>query len=126
MFLHGARNETLWPLLGPPTVWALHFAAAYVWAAVACAKAVPNDSVYLAARWGIGALTVVALAMIAYAGYRAWQIWGFGRFDPPHDADTETDRRRFLGFATLLLAGLSAVSVIFVGLPALFITECTW
>ncbi|WP_181706692.1 hypothetical protein [Chthonobacter rhizosphaerae] len=126
MFIHGGRNETLWPLIGPPAVWAIHFTASYVWAAIACAKTTHEDAIYLTARIGIGVMTVLALAAIAYASYHAWRVWGFGRYEPPHADDTEEDRRRFLGYATLLLAALSAVSVIFVALPAAFIPECTW
>lgn len=126
MFLHSERNETIWPLMGPPTVWAVHFVACYVWAAVACAKMPVDDGTYLTARIGIGVLTVLAVAAILYAGWRAYAEWGFGEYDPPHADDSEADRRRFLGYATLLLAGLSIVAVVFVGMPAAFITECTW
>jgi hypothetical protein len=42
----------------------------------------------------------------------------------PHDDDTPEDRRSFMGFATLLLCGLSAVAVVFVALPARFLEVC--
>lgn len=112
--------DTLWTLFTAPTIWAGHFLACYVGAAVACAKGWP----LLDIRLGIAALTALALAGIGLSALLAWRQWGFGRFDPPHGDDSSHDRRRFQGYATLLLSGLSAVAVIYGALPALFITEC--
>jgi len=42
----------------------------------------------------------------------------------PHDADTPEDRHRFLGFATLLLSGLSAVAVIYTALVVVVFRSC--
>ena len=60
----------------------------------------------------------------ALSGWLAWRQWGFGADDPPHDDPSGHSRRLFQGFATLLLSGLSFVAVIYVALPALFLTEC--
>jgi hypothetical protein len=69
-------------------------------------------------------LTVAALGGIAAVGVVAlgWQRAAGGQ--PPHDADTPEDRRGFLGMATLLLSGLSAVGVIYSALAAVFIGTC--
>ena len=42
----------------------------------------------------------------------------------PHDFDTPGDRHRFLGFATVLLAGLSAVATLFAALVVLYFKDC--
>lgn len=116
--------ESLWTLFTAPALWAVHFLVCYIWAAIHCAKEVPLQANLTLVRGGIGAATVVALALIALSAYLAWRQWGFGVEDPPHDDPTRKSRTLFQGFSTLLLAALSFVAVIFTALPALFIQAC--
>jgi hypothetical protein len=116
--------DSLWTLITAPVVWAAHFLLCYVSAAVVCAKPVTFPIGFDALRLGLGLLTAVALATIVVAGLLAWRQWGFGVEDPPHDAPTVDDRRRFQGFATLLLSGLSFVAVVYAALPLLFVMDC--
>lgn len=116
--------ESLWTLFTAPVVWALHFLACYVAAAVFCEKPALFGGDFENLRIGIAALTVLSLGMIVLAAVLAWRQWGFGTGDPPHDEATRHDRLKFQGYATLLLSGLSFVAVIFTALPALFITGC--
>lgn len=116
--------ESLWTLFTAPVVWAVHFLVSYVAASVYCAKSEWIGVSFDAVRLGIAIATIVALTLIAFSAWLAWRQWGFGASDPPHDDPTRTDRTLFQGFATLLLSGLSFVAVIYVALPALFITEC--
>lgn len=116
--------ESLWTLFTAPTIWALHFLAAYVGAAVYCAKRDALLFGFGGVRAFVAAITVPALAGIVLAGYLAWRQWGFGADEPPHDLPTAHDRNRFQGFATLLLCALSFVAVVFTAMPALFIAEC--
>ncbi|MGA0531977.1 hypothetical protein [Hansschlegelia sp. KR7-227] len=119
-------------LVTAPTVWALHFLVCYVAAATHCAKAMADARVMTGAAWPditearivIAAATLAALAAIALASRQAWTHWGDGDADPPYDDATKDDRQQFLGFATILLCGLSFVGVIFVALPAVFIGDC--
>ncbi len=116
--------ESLWTLFTGPVVWALHFLACYVGAAIFCEKPQLFGNDFNNLRMGIAVLTLLALGMIVLAAILAWRQWGFGTGDPPHDDPTRRDRLLFQGYATLLLSGLSFVAVIFTALPALFITEC--
>ena len=116
--------ESLWTLFTAPLVWALHFLICYVGAAVYCARAGQFGFSFDVVRTGIALVTLVALLLIAMSAWLAWRQWGFGTQDPPHDDPSRTDRTLFQGFATLLLSGLSFVAVIYVALPALFVTEC--
>lgn len=116
--------ESLWTLFTAPVVWALHFLACYVGAAVFCEKAGFLGATFDNLRLGIAVVTVLSLAMIALSAMLAWRQWSFGTDDPPHDDPTRRDRQLFQGYATLLLSGLSFVAVIFTALPVLFFTEC--
>lgn len=116
--------ESLWRLIVAPTVWAAHFLACYVTAAVWCAKFAPRFGSLEPARWLIAGYTVVALLLIAVNGWGGVRRHRLGRETLPHDADTPEDRHRFLGFATALLAGLSAIAVIFAAVVVLYFEDC--
>ncbi|WP_411036057.1 hypothetical protein [Shinella sp. BYT-45] len=116
--------ESLWTLFTAPTIWALHFLACYITAAVYCAKAGAAALSFDAVRFALGAITLAALAGIVLSAFLAWRQWGFGSGDPPHDEPTRKDRLLFQGFATLLLSGLSFVAVLFVAVPLVFIGAC--
>lgn len=114
------RRVTLWTLIVPPTVWAVHFMFCYLWVSVSCAKlaAFPRFPVAFAAG------TLVALAIIVASGVIAFLQSRRPGDPPPHDESTGIDRTRFLATATLLLAGLSFVAVLFTAAPALMLTDC--
>lgn len=116
--------ESLWTLFTGPTVWATHFLLCYVGAAIYCAKPDHFGFGFEAVRIAIVAVTLLALLLILLSAWLSWRQWGFGSEEPPHDDPTRRDRRLFQGFATLLLSGLSFVAVLYVALPALFITDC--
>lgn len=118
------KHERLWRLVVSPTIWAVHFMACYITAAVWCAKFVPRDGTLGPVRWAILGYTVAALIGIglnARSGLRRHQE---GSESNSHDFDTPGDRHGFLGYATVLLAALSAVAVIFAALVALFFGDC--
>jgi len=117
-------RESLWLITFGPAIWAAHFVLSYVTAAVWCAKVAGRSGLLGDARWLIGAYTVVALIGIVLTGLRGWKRHSFGTATAPHDFDTPEDRHRFLGFATLLLCGLSFVATVFVMLSVVFIRSC--
>lgn len=111
---------TLWTLIVPPGVWAVHFVFCYLWVAVSCAKmgAFPRFTV----AFVIG--TALALAIILASGVIAWVQSRAPGGPAPHEHGTDIDRLRFLAKSTLLLAGLSFVAVVFTAVPALMLTDC--
>jgi hypothetical protein len=118
------RRESLWMLTVSPGIWALHFLACYVAGAVWCAKA-PSALTSLAGiRTTVFVLTALALAGIAMTGWIGFRAHRLGGEEAPHDDDTPEDRHRFMGYATLLLSGLSAVAVIYAALVVVFIRTC--
>ncbi|MGS1097416.1 hypothetical protein ACVCNR_23030 (plasmid) [Aquamicrobium terrae] len=114
--------QTLWTLFTAPVIWAVHFLACYITAAVLCAR--QGDAGFATVQLCIVAATLLALGLIVLSAWLAWRQWGFGRRDPPHDHPTPHDRTLFQGFATLLLSGLGFVAVLYVSLPLLFIDGC--
>lgn len=121
----GVPGESLWAMIIAPTIWAVHFLACYILAAIFCAKAAAPSADLAPVRWWIAGLTVVALAAIAACAIQAFRRGHFmERKAAPHDADSIHDRRRFLAYATLMLSGLSFVATVFVALPAVFFASC--
>ena len=118
------ENESLWRLVVSPTIWAIHFMACYVTAAIWCAKFAPRFGSLEPVRWAIATYTVAALIGIALNGWSGLKRHRFGDESLPHDFDTPGDRHRFLGFATVLLAALSAVATVFAAMVVVFFEDC--
>jgi hypothetical protein len=117
------RQSSLWALIVPPTIWALHFLFCYVYAAIRCAKAGPLETLD-DVRIMIAAATAIALVIVSASGYVAWAQMGIEGDLPPHDESTSEDRHRFLATAKLLLAGLSFVAIVYTAIPAFIFANC--
>ena len=118
------EHEHLFILTAPPLLWTIHFLLSYCTAAIWCAKFVGTDGSLGNIRVAIAVYTGVALAGIAFVGWRGFQRHSFEGSTLPHDFDSAADRHRFLGFATLLLSGLSAIATLYVAMTAVFIESC--
>lgn len=118
------RPLHLWGLAAAPTAWALHFLLSYGTAAVWCAKVVDHRGSLAGARLAIAVYTVAALAAIAAIGWSGQRRHRLEGAPSPHDDDTPQDRHRFLGLATALLAGLSAVATVYSALAVAFFRSC--
>lgn len=118
------QQESLWLLLSSPTIWAAHFLASYVTAAIWCAKYAGETGALGPARTAIALYTLAALLGIGVTGWLGWRRVDFRRDAMPHDHDTPLDRHRFMGFSTLLLSALSAVATLFVAAVIVFVSTC--
>lgn len=117
-------RSSLWWLTIAPAIWTAHLLSCYVTAAVWCAKfATPNGALN-GVRTAVALYTAVALVGIAIVGWEGFRRHSYGTEATTHDLDTPEDRHRFLGFATLLLSGLSAVAVLYAALAATFFETC--
>jgi len=117
-------RASLWKLIGGPTIWAAHFLTSYVTAAIWCAKATEVAAPLASARIALATYTAVALVAIAMLGWGGWRQHRWGSASLPHDAASAGDRHRFLGFATLLLCGLSFVAVVYMAIAMSVIGTC--
>lgn len=117
-------RQSLWLLTAAPAIWAAHFLLSYIGAAIWCGKIVERSDAVSPVRTVILVSALVALVGIGFTGWLGWRKHSHGDGEPPHDQDTPEDRHRFLGFATVLLSGLSAIATIFVAISTLFIGNC--
>lgn len=122
--LRSPDRDSLWLLTVAPTLWALHLLLCYVTAAVWCAKYAGPAGSLNGIPTAIAWYTAVALAGIAVVGWEGLRRHQHGTEASTHDLDSPEDRHRFLGFATLLLSGLSAVAVIHAALTATYFETC--
>jgi hypothetical protein len=118
------ENESLLVMVAGPTTWAAHFLLSYATAAIWCAKVVGLGGSLATVRMSIVCYTLAALGVVGFIGWVGYRRHSFGQADLPHDDDTPEDRHRFLGFATLLLAALSAVAIVYEALVVVFIDRC--
>jgi hypothetical protein len=118
------KDENLWLLAASPAIWAGHFLLAYGTVAVWCAKFAGDDASLAPARLALVAYTAVALLAVGWIGWRGYLRHRLGSASTPHEDDTPEDRHRFLGFATFLLSGLSAIAILFEALAVVFIGSC--
>ncbi len=118
------QHESLWILTASPVAWAAHFLLCYVTAAVFCAKQLTPHASLLTVRMAIAVYTIAALVTIGIVAWIGFRAHRYGSEPPPHDSDSPEDRHRFIGFATLLLSGLSAVAVFYAALVAVFVQNC--
>lgn len=119
---HEASEQSIWDLVIGPTAWAAHFALSYGTTALFCAK-LDND--LTPARYAIAGYTVVALLVIGLAGLRSARTWGGRASEGEGVAQPGVEgRRRFIGFAALLLCTVSFVATLYGALPAAVFSTC--
>lgn len=72
---------TFWTLFTAPVMWAFHFLACYLIAAIWCAKR--GDVGFNLVQLAIAGVTLLALGMILISTWLAWRQWGGGTHAPP-------------------------------------------
>jgi hypothetical protein len=115
----------LWSVIISPSIWALHFLACYIAAAIYCEKLgrdAPLDSV----RMLVIVVTVLALGGIFWSGIRLWRVHdrSLTNNDFEYEHNTPEERHRFLSHVALMLSVLSAIAVIYVAIPMLYLETC--
>lgn len=120
------RRESLWILTFGPLIWSMHLLLSYLTAAIYCAKFwQPGQDPRAAIQLSVGLYTAIGLVGIGIILVRGYRQHRFGEpASIPHQDPTAADRHRFLGFATMLLSGLSFVATVYTALAAALVAEC--
>ena len=120
----GAGTD-LWRVIAAPAAWALHFIFVYGFTAVYCEKAGRGASLNMPTVV-IVAATLVALAAIGWSTHRLWRVRGRSLTDDDFEFEHNTpeERHRFLSHVALMLCVLSAVAVLYVTIPMLYLSTC--
>jgi hypothetical protein len=124
------RRETgsgtdLWRVIVSPVIWAVHFLASYVTVAVYCEKA--GRAAFLdPAEIAVVVYTVVALAGIGWSTHALWRVRCRSLTDDDfeYEHNTPEERHRFLSHVALMLSVLSAVAVLYVAIPMIYLSSC--
>ncbi|ADV27256.1 membrane protein, putative accessory subunit of cytochrome c oxidase [Pseudoxanthomonas suwonensis 11-1] len=111
-----ARPSTLVGIAAPMAVWALHFVVLYSLQGLTCGEGWNPRSSF----WAMVALTIPALAVIAWLGLRALRTARAAASGEP-----AARRARFAAQATGLCAVLAAVAVLFTVVPVLLLPVCS-
>lgn len=125
----GEETSSIFRIALGPTIWAVHFVLSYGAAAIYCAKFATGSEPVPSFRLAVGALTILALAGIAWTGVEAFRQWNVNAKRTLREVaadlvEEDEGRHEFLGHAALLLAIISFVGVIFCALPVLYIPSC--
>jgi hypothetical protein len=115
----------LWRVIVSPAIWAVHFLASYVTVAIFCEKAGRGAGLG-PAEIAVGAYTVIALAGIGWSTHALWRVRGRSLTDDDfeYEHNTPEERHRFLSHVALMLCVLSAVAVIYVAIPMIYLSTC--
>lgn len=119
------HGTDLWRVIAAPIIWAFHFLFCYVFAAIYCEKmgrGAPLDD----PRFWVIVATVVALAGIGWSTHRIWRVRARSLTDNDFEFEHNTpeERHRFLSHMALMLCALSAVAVLYVVIPMLYLATC--
>lgn len=124
MWHSGRRHapDRLWVPIAAPIIWSTHFTMCYIWAALACGRFAPRFAGARDLVW-IGA---TAIALVAIGGFflRGFRQLNYHLPDQPSDEGTPEDRTKFMSYMTVLLAGMSWIATLFVGVAALAVGGC--
>lgn len=117
----GERHEKLWVPVIAPVVWACHFQVCYALAALSCGRFTNFGP---GAHPEIAVATAVAAVLIAGCFGYGWKRHGYNLQASANDDDSAIDRQQFVAVTTMLLAGVSLMGTLFVGLGAMLVEPC--
>ncbi|MCA9134043.1 MAG: hypothetical protein KDA45_12840 [Planctomycetales bacterium] len=120
----GPSRRWLWWIVLSPMVWAVHFLACYLSAAIWCAKLADTADSVRPLQWAVAWVTAIALGVIVWAGAVSYRQFRRGNPPVPYDFDDPADRTHFQGYTAFLLALLSCVATLFTALVFVLVGSC--
>jgi hypothetical protein len=120
---------SLFMFVSGPVIWSVHFMLVYLVTEAGCSGGGPGLSLFDPPVPKVVTLAATAAAAAAALGCVAWwyRRWRASEHEPVADEAgglQHRDRGGTLAFAGFLLSLLSAVTILFVGLPALVLPSC--
>lgn len=105
-------KQRLWIPVIAPVTWSFHFTVVTTAAALWCGRFAGSagSGRYLVT---MTVVTVAALGVMAVCFHHGTKLIRFDWPERSHDKDSAEDRRRFLGYMTMLLAGLSMIATVY-------------
>jgi hypothetical protein len=104
-------------------IWAAHFLGCYAWIVIACGR-FQNPLLAQPTAVAIAVATAFALIAITALFVHGWRRHGYELPDRPADEASAKDRTKFMAFTTMLLAALSWIATLYVGLAAWTMGGC--
>jgi hypothetical protein len=120
------QSRDVWiVLLAGPVIWLTHFMIVYLVAEAGCTGDGPGLEVFDPPVPTAVTLVATALGCLACLGFATWAYrrWTVVRRSDG-GLDDDPDGRGSLAFVGLLLSLLSVVAILFVGVPAPFLSPC--
>lgn len=112
--------------LAGPVLWMLQLLANYVVVSLSCRTGFAGGEILGMAAVHlllIGIMLGLALVVL-YAGFTAFRIARRIGIDQEPGASASLTRRRFMAFAGVIYSILFAIGIIWLGLPAFFVSPC--
>jgi ABC-type uncharacterized transport system permease subunit len=119
---HGLLRYGSWTgIFVPFAIWMGYFIAVYAAVSIGCVRGLATTeyagvNVITLALVLIAALTMVAMLVFGWIGYRGWRT--------ARDHDAPGERARFAGVVTMLVTGLAVVATLWVALPVFMLHPC--
>lgn len=119
------HGTDLWRVIAAPIIWAGHFLFCYVFVAIYCEKAGRGASLDQPTLVVTGA-TALALGGIGLSTHHIWRVRARSLTDNDFEFEHNTpeERHRFLSHVALMLCALSAVAVLYITIPMLYLSTC--
>lgn len=125
---HRSIRHRLWWIALSPSLWAVHFLACYMAAALWCEKvarpALPQSPTPVPLWIFVAVVTAIVVIGIVVIACLSWR--NFQQCDPPipFDFGVPDKRTEFLGFTAFLLSMLSLVATLMTALVFVLIRSC--
>lgn len=114
---------SMWRLAWPAGIWAVHFAAVYGTAVVACGRWATSPDATAPIAWA-AAVTVLALAALGWCVAAGGSARPVLRPSAALDDDRPAGRATFIATTTALLVLVAAVAVVAVGTSVVLVPAC--
>ncbi|WP_081613853.1 transmembrane prediction [Rhodopirellula sallentina] len=116
-------RERVWWIAIAPSLWAIHFLACYLSAAIWCEK-FSSERGNTTLHGLVALYSLIAIVGILCVAWVSYQTLRRGNHAVPYNFDDPAERTHFLSFTAFLLSVLSAIATIFTILAFVLVGGC--